>query len=332
MTKQDNDPGGTLPGPGTEDRTSSTFRYVVGYGGDKRSKEAVKLAVAMARAFNAQLEIVCVLRADDPYQQVYPPVGDISPMLRQQASGWLQEGFELVPGDVAARTHIRTSPSIAGGLLDAVTEFGAGLIVVGAASGKYTAKFSVGPVADTLLHRATVPVALTPRGYKGTEPITRMYAGVGVRQGAQRVIAETKRAVERTGLELVLVSFLPLDQLHGETEQAVDAAREKLREDAAEIGVDHPVSVTVAQGKNLKKSVTNMDWNPGSVLFVGSSRLAGDRQIFLGSTAGRILRHLPVPMIVLPRRANDPSAPNADGRHEGGRGVGGAGPDEEEVR
>ncbi|WP_312397289.1 universal stress protein [Kocuria sp.] len=332
MTAQGNEPGAKVPGPGTAGTTSSTVRYVVGYGGDKRSREAVKLAAVMARAFNAQLEIVCVLRADDPYQQVYPPVGDISPMLRQQASGWLRKGLELVPDDVAARTHIRTSPSIAGGLLDAVTEFGAGLIVVGAASGKYTATFSVGPVTDTLLHRATVPVALTPRGYKGTEPITRMYAGVGMRPGAQRVIDVARRAVQRTGLDLVLVSFLPLDQIHGEPEQAIDAAREKLRENAAEIGVDHPVSVTVAQGKNLKETVTRMDWDTGSVLFVGSSRLAGDRQIFLGSTAARILRHLPVPMIVLPRGANDPSAPTADDRHEGGRGMGGAGPDEEEVR
>lgn len=332
MTAQGNGPGAEVPSPGAAGATSSTVRYVVGYGGDKRSREAVRLAAVLARGFNAQLEIVCVLRADDPYQQVYPPVGDISPMLRQQASGWLRKGLELVPDDVAARTHIRTAPSIAGGLVDAVTEFGAELIVVGAASGKYTAKFSVGPVTDTLLHRATVPVALTPRGYKGTEPITRMYAGVGLRPGAQRVIAVAKRAVQRTGLDLVLVSFLPLDQIHGEREQAVDAAREKLHEDAAEIGADHPVSVTVAQGKNLKETVAGMDWDPGSVLFVGSSRLAGDRQIFLGSTAARILRHLPVPMIVLPRGANDPSAPTADDRHESGRGTGGAGPDEEEVR
>ena len=44
------------------------------------------------------------------------------------------------------------------------------------------------------------------------------------------------------------------------------------------------------------------------MLFVGSSRLAGNRQIFLGTTTARILRHLPIPMIVLPRAADDDAA------------------------
>ncbi|MEO6529797.1 MAG: hypothetical protein ABIN10_09430 [Specibacter sp.] len=34
---------------------------------------------------------------------------------------------------------------------------------------------------------------------------------------------------------------------------------------------------------------------------IGSSRLAQTKSIFLGATANRILRALPVPMIVVPR-------------------------------
>jgi nucleotide-binding universal stress UspA family protein len=36
---------------------------------------------------------------------------------------------------------------------------------------------------------------------------------------------------------------------------------------------------------------------------VGSSRLAQPRRLFLGSTAAKILRELPVPMVVVPRTA-----------------------------
>ena len=43
-----------------------------------------------------------------------------------------------------------------------------------------------------------------------------------------------------------------------------------------------------------------LDWEDGEVLVIGSSRLAQGRSIFLGSTANRILRALPVPMIVVP--------------------------------
>lgn len=327
----------SAPQPGRPAPAAS--RYVVGYGGDKRSKDAVRLGAAMARAFHAELELVCVLRSDDPFQQVYPPVGDISPMLRRQASGWLAEAHELVPDDVVVRSHIRTSPSVALGLLDAVREFDATLLVVGAASGKYTARFSLGPVADTLLHSAPVPVALAPRGYQGGEAITRLYAGIGARSGGQRILEQSEEALARTGLDLVLVNFLPLDEVHGEPGAALTAANTMLTEAAREIGEHHPVSVHVATGKNLKKTVTDMDWEPGSVLFVGSSRLAGERRLFLGTTAARVLRHLPIPMLVLPKTADEPAparnageqdrSDNGPGTPTDAHGVGGAGPDDQ---
>lgn len=199
-----------------------TFRYVIGYNGDKRSKDALRLGIALAKAFNAELEIVCILRSDEPYLPVYPPVGDVTPMLRRQANNWLHEALDTVPDDVVARGHVRTSLSVAAGLLVAVVEFEATLVVVGAASGKYTAKFSVGPVTDALLHRAGVPVALAPRGYKGVTAIKRLYAGIGMRPGAHRIMREAREAAYRSGLELDLVSFLPLDHVQGEATEAED--------------------------------------------------------------------------------------------------------------
>lgn len=277
-----------------------TFRYVIGYNGDKRSKDALRLGIALAKAFNAELEIVCILRSDEPYLPVYPPVGDVTPMLRRQANNWLHEALDTVPDDVVARGHVRTSLSVAAGLLVAVVEFEATLVVVGAASGKYTAKFSVGPVTDALLHRAGVPVALAPRGYKGVTAIKRLYAGIGMRPGAHRIMREAREAAYRSGLELDLVSFLPLDHVQGEATEAIAQVERNLQSSAKEIGEHVPVSVQVVRGKTLKKAVAEMDWQPDAVLLVGSSRLAGERQIFLGTTTSRILRHLPIPMIVLP--------------------------------
>ena len=114
-----------------------------------------------------------------------------------------------------------------------------------------------------------------------------------------------------------------------------------LAEAAREIGEHHTVSVHVATGTNLKKTVTEMAWEPGSVLFVGSSRLAGERRLFLGTTAARVLRHLPIPMLVLPGTADEPApAPDAreQDRPDNGpaaparpRGAGGTGSDDQEV-
>lgn len=279
-------------------------RYVVGYNGDRPSKDAVRLAAAMARAFGAELEIVLVLRADSPYQQVYPPVGDIAPVVRHQARTWLGEAQQLVPEDVVARTHLLEDGSAAAGLARAAEELGAQLIVVGAGSG--AGRFSAGPVVGALLHSSPVPVALAPRRYAGDVPLTRLSVAVGTRPGAHQVIREAVRAVEHSGLELELISFLEGEAADpGTAEQVRRRVEEHLEAAADEARRTRPVSVRVAAGRTLKKAAQGVDWAPGGLLLIGSSRLAQGRQIFLGSTAARLLKHIPVPMVVVPRPAPD---------------------------
>jgi nucleotide-binding universal stress UspA family protein len=44
-------------------------------------------------------------------------------------------------------------------------------------------------------------------------------------------------------------------------------------------------------------------WDPEEIVLVGSSRLAATGQLFLGTTAAKMLRELPVPMVVVPRES-----------------------------
>lgn len=282
--------------------TAGVPRYVVGYSGDRRSRDAVRLGAALARDVGAELEIVLVLRADDPYQQVYPPVGDISPVLRRQAHQWLREAAALVPEGITARTHVREARSVPTGLVEAATELGAAMIVVGAGTGG--GRFTLGSVVNSLLHSSPVPVALAPRRYPGDEPLTRVYAAVGTRPGAHQVIREAAEAVERSGLELELISFLEGEAADPDaTEQARRRVEEHLAAAAAEARRTGPVTVRVASGRTLKKAAQDVDWAPGGLLLIGSSRLAQGRQTFLGTTAARLLKHVPVPMVVVPRPA-----------------------------
>jgi len=280
--------------------TTPGRRYVVGYSGDKRSKDALRLGVALARASRGELDLVQVVRTDDPFQPVYPPVGDVTPIIRRQARTLLEEAARTVPSDVVARTHVREHESVAAGLVAAAEELGAGLVVVGAGGG--AGRFAVGPVAGALLHSSTVPVALAPRRYRGDAPLTRLYTAVGTRPGAHLVIDEAVAAVERSGLELVLISFLSGED--GEDDgEARRAVQEHLERAAAEARRHHPVTVHVAGGRTLEQAARDVDWVPGGLLLIGSSRLARGRQTFLGTTAARLLKHIPVPMVVVPRPA-----------------------------
>jgi nucleotide-binding universal stress UspA family protein len=228
-------------------------------------------------------------------------VGDVTGLVAEQAQGWLAEAVAALPEDVRVRTHVRTAGSVPEGLLDAAAEFSAAAVVVGAGGG--TIPFGVGPVARTLLHSAPLPVVLVPR----REPparIDQLYVAVGARQGARAVLEEAWEAAVRTGLPLHVVSLVELDENAGADTDAVDGVRrliDALVEDVRSRSAQAQVTVEMGRGRTMAEAVDSIDWAAGGLLLVGSSRLAQGRQTFLGPTAARMLRHVPVPVVVVPR-------------------------------
>lgn len=279
------------------------MRYVVCYQANARGQEALNLSIALARRQEAELEIVLVLPAESPFGAVYPPAP--ASIVQEQAERWLAEALALVPQDVPARAHLRYGESEAEALIAAVEELDAALLVIGAASHGLFRRFTVGSTASSLLHAAKVPVALVPQGYQNQEAITRMSAGIGSRAGAEEVLELALNSAQRRGLPLRLISLLPLDG--AQTDGAQTAARENLQSKLEAALSSRPEltvkpEIVVAQGDSIEQAIDTLTWEqPGEVLLIGSSRLAPARSLFLGSTAQRILRALPVPMIVLPR-------------------------------
>lgn len=300
------------------------MRYVVGYAANARGADAVNLAVALARRRGAALDLVMVLPEDSPYNGVYPPEAGYETILARQVAEWLDEALARIPADVPAQAHIRRGESEAETLIAAAEEFGAGLLVIGASSTGLFKRFTVGSVAGALLHASPIPVALAPSGYSHTEPLTRVTCGLGTRAGAADVLEAAVVMARERKLPLRLVSLLALDTgqapgrygLHADGRPAVGA------EAGCRLAVDDALAhlrdvtrgghlageldrlaldVVVGQGRTIENAVDNLDWQDGEVLLIGSSRLAQGTSIFLGPTANRILRSLPVPMIVVPR-------------------------------
>lgn len=274
------------------------MRYVVCYQANARGQEALNLSIALARRQDAELEIVLVLPAESPFGAVYPPAP--ASIVQEQAERWLAEALALVPQDVLARTHLRSGESEAEALIAAVEELDAALLVIGAASHGLFRRFTVGSTASSLLHAAKVPVALVPQGYQNQEAITRMSAGIGSRTGADEVLELALDSAQRRGLPLRLISLLPLDGVQTAAQEDLQSKVEAALSTRSELTVTP--EIVVAQGNSIEQAIDALPWEqPGEILLIGSSRLAPARSIFLGSTAQRILRALPVPMIVLPR-------------------------------
>jgi nucleotide-binding universal stress UspA family protein len=59
-------------------------------------------------------------------------------------------------------------------------------------------------------------------------------------------------------------------------------------------------STVVATGRYWAEALEDLDWETGEVLVVGSSAGGVLARVFLGSSATKIVRHSPVPVVVVP--------------------------------
>ncbi|ALO65896.1 universal stress protein UspA [Arthrobacter alpinus] len=266
------------------------MKYVVGYRPDERGADAVALATVIARTQGAQLHLVHVVHDDK----------NVDATVEKQA-------LAMVSSDVEATFSTRVADSFVHGLIDAAKEDDAVLIVVGAASNGLFKRFTLGSVANGLLHASPVPVALAPRGYNRKAPLTRLTVMTGMRAGWQAVLDVGTTAASRRHVPLRLVSVVEIDQLNQtdfDLDNALSPAKQHVNtvlSAAAAKLPDNKVTVTLAHGRNIEEAIDGIGWKSGELVIVGSSRLAENRKIFLGSTANKILRSLPVPMVVVPR-------------------------------
>ncbi|WP_125615201.1 universal stress protein [Specibacter cremeus] len=269
------------------------MRYVVGYRPDDRGADAIALGSVIAKTQGAALDVVYVSDKGGP--------------AAAERDALERRALRLVPDDVPARFEVRAAESFTAGLIAAAKDAEALLIVVGAASNGIFKRFTVGSVANGLLHASPIPVALAPRGYNRRDKFSRLTAMVGTREGWQGVVDVGIAAAGRRRVPLRLVSVVELDQLQQDDfdlDNALSPARQHTNTVLAGAAArlpDGDVTVTLAHGRSIEAAIDGIGWKAGEVAIVGSSRLAENNKIFLGSTANKILRALPVPMVVVPR-------------------------------
>ncbi|MCD2443346.1 universal stress protein [Agromyces sp. SYSU K20354] len=287
---------------------SGPDRIVVGYTADESGADALALGARLAAATEALLEVVMVLPIE-ARGGVVPPDTGYERHLKERSRTWLAEASATLDDDIAQQLHIRYAESFAEGLIEAAHEFGASFIVVGAARGGLLGRMRVGSVASALLHSSDVPVALAPAGAREVAPaqgVTRITAAIGTRAGSSAVLEASVRFARSAHAPLRLLSLVPIDLPSGMDEELADLtssahADEVLVEAQRALPAGVDATVVTATGASIEESVRDLEWHAGEVVLVGSSRLATPHHLFLGSTAAKMLRELPVPVVVVPR-------------------------------
>lgn len=294
------------------------MRLIVGYQATPSGADGIALGATLARSLQASLDICLVLPQERPVPSKAPVEAAYDDILIDRATAWLDEALTLVPDDVQARAHLLFDESFAQGLLDAARsgacgttegddEFDTYMIVVGAAGDGLLGRHSIGTVTSDLLHVAHVPLALAPRGYRHSPPqrIREITCAIGNRPGAAELVEAATDLSVTAELPLRLLSLVSAEEQSTRGQSGLAKAEEVLRTVRAELPAGSDVQLRVAEGSGIEKAASSLDWHDGDVLMVGSSRLAQPHRLFLGSVAAKMLRVVPVPMIVVPREAGD---------------------------
>jgi len=290
---------------------------LVGYAPDGRGSAMLHLAAMLARSANDDVVVCAVVpapwppgmaRVDAEYQQYLDQVADEA----------LEEARRGMPDDVRAtylRHRARSAPA---GLLEVAAEQDARLVVLGSSCAGAFGHVALGSVSDQLLHSSPVMTALAPRGYRcppGAE-VSRVTAASGGTGAAERLVVAAAGVAGRLGATLRVASFAvwrrpayttrlgtePEDLLLQEwTARVEDAAHRALKQVGELPVVPRTAGTVVGRGEDWDRAIESVDWEDGDLLVVGSSESGPVAQVFLGSRATKIVRHSPVPVVVVPR-------------------------------
>jgi nucleotide-binding universal stress UspA family protein len=289
---------------------------VVGYLAGKSGTAPLQLAVGAARTLHTSLTVATIVpkpwttpspaRIDAEYAAWADQLAADSAKEAQRYLATLSPGVEVA-------YHSHAHRSVSGGLVDVVEELEAELLVLGSSANGQLGQVVVGSTADRLLHSAPVPVAIAPRGYRAgrTPVLSRITCAYPGTPEAVHVVKRVADLAEQFEVPLRVITFAvrgrtmypPEVGLHAE-DSILAAWETHAREMLAQLRTDGVVGedalLQVVSGNGWDQALDAADWEDGEVLALGTSPRGDIARVFLGSRGSKIMRHSPVPVLVLP--------------------------------
>lgn len=290
---------------------------IVGYAPDERGKAALHLAGMLARSAEEDLVVCSVVPA--PWIPGMAKIdAEYQAHLDDTADAALGLARTNLPADVTAtfvRHHARSAPA---GLLEVAEEHAANMIVLGSSSAGVFGHIALGSVTDRLLHSSPTAIAIATRGFRcqPVTKVTRVTAAYGGSKSAENLVVAAASVAIRVGAALRVASFAVwarpayTTRLGTDTEDAVWSEWRATMEESANVALKQvgelsaaprTIEAVIGRGHSWADAMDDLEWDEGDVLVIGSSDIGPVAQVFLGSRASKILRHSPVPVVVVPR-------------------------------
>jgi nucleotide-binding universal stress UspA family protein len=292
-------------------------------------RDALGLGRMLARTGDVTLTVCVVVPRTWDYPSPARVDAEYAAFLNQYAEDAIAEAREFLGDSVQAQYTTSSASSASESLIATATEAGAALIALGSARHGPVGRITVGGIANEMLHISPVPVAISPRGYRPSSGarlrrVTCAFSGsTQSRSAFDAAVQLSRRHVVPLRLTTIVIrdrqmypSQVGYDAERLVVEQWRAQAREAQEKALATLPNDVSVETDILDGRDWEDALDSLPWEDGEMLVVGSSRLGPVAKVFLGSSATKIIRSSPVPVLVVPRSADvrlQDSAPNARG-------------------
>ncbi|SMX89769.1 MULTISPECIES: universal stress protein [unclassified Brevibacterium] len=304
---------------------------VVGVVPGRDPRPPVRLGALMARSYGRRLVLVSIISR--PWGSGGSGVDAEYRRYREsETARCLEAAATMVPDGIAVEQLSREAHSPRSGLRRVCREIGAHRLVLGSSEDAPVGRIRLGGVSTGLLHSATLPVALAPRGFDAadSERITRISAAFNGTGTSARLVLGAATVASAAGTQLRIVAFTPRqgrattgleaglgadieDEIVEQWEAEIQQRTQKL---ITEISEREPTptrtEAVIGSGETWDEAVADVAWVPGEVLMIGSRTLGALTRLSLGSRAAKILKNAPVPVVLVPHRAGETYAAAAD--------------------
>lgn len=291
--------------------------YVVGYGPHKHDRGAIELACQLATSLPEPVVAVSVV----PRGWGTPVAAGTDREYELWAAGEGADSAALAAADLAQHPDVDGSAlwvagrSVPQTLLEQAVAKEASILVVGSGGDAEPGRIRLTSKTDRLVHSSTVPVAIAPKGYRTSSGVKRITVAFRDDDASWSLLTRVAEISRRASAQLRVVTFLvnpprrPVTSAvtHAET-QVIDLWAVQAATAQAE-AADHLISMGItaqlhtAGGADWGAAVAAVEWAEGDILVLGSSSTYRLAQVFLGSSASKIVRHSPVPVVIVPGTA-----------------------------
>ncbi|TGD85372.1 universal stress protein [Mycolicibacterium sp. CH28] len=289
---------------------------IVGYLAGKSGTAPLHLGLGAARTLRTSLTVATIV--PKPWTTPSPARIDAeyaawADQLAADSAAEARRYLATVSDAPTIGYHSHAHRSVSGGLVEVVEELQAELLVLGSSANGQLGQVVVGSTADRMLHSSPVPVAIAPRGYRGARSgrLTRITCAFPGTPEGVHVVKRVADLAKQFDVPLRVITFAvrgrtmypPEVGLHAE-DSILAAWETHARELLAQMSTDGVVGddtvLQVVSGNGWDQALDAAEWEEGEVLALGTSPRGDIARVFLGSRGSKIMRHSPVPVLVMP--------------------------------